>query len=238
MPILIGKNSNGVDQFFDLAQMPLLMISYFDEKQVDRIFLNIIKTIIQKNGIIYLITTTRKINILHTSKHQMFIFFKDEPESYLSNIRTRRDLLSFICKEITIRKKIMKQKKIGSISKYASSNIWNIDNLHYCFFLIDDIWDLVTANNKSIILDLIYIFLNGPSVGVHSVFASAISYRNLLEQLKSLNPKIKYALQKKYGIPEPNRFSSMGYELIFSPDGLIFFIDSNNQQQQIYYPYD
>jgi len=72
-------------------------------------------------------------------------------------------------------------------------------------------------------LNLINIFINGPTYGIHTVFASGVSYRNLLEQLVKLNPKISLELQKRYGVPEPKTINLLGSELIFTSEELIFY---------------
>jgi hypothetical protein len=58
---------------------------------------------------------------------------------------------------------------------------------------------------------------------VHVVFASAISYRNLLQQLVGIYPILTIELKKKYGIPEPVKISDLGQELFFTPDGLVYY---------------
>ncbi len=63
--------------------------------------------------------------------------------------------------------------------------------------------------------------LYGPSVGLHTIFESAISYRNLLQQLVQVYPILTLELQKKYGLPEPKQIRQLGHELIFTPDELI-----------------
>ena len=236
IPLLIGKNSNGEDQFLDLTEIPLLMISYYDEKQLNLIFSRILKIEYPHMGFNYLITNTRKLKEWKLDFNNVHIFLRDDPESDLGNTRSREVLVSLINKELIKRKKLMNRKKIRSFNRDGSLYSWNKEKLGYCFLLIDDIWDIVTAKPKSIALNMIYILLNGPSFGIHTVFASAISYRNLLDQLIKLHPKIKLELQKKYGIPEPNKISALGHEIIFSPDGLIFFKDVPSNELTKYYP--
>jgi hypothetical protein len=62
------------------------------------------------------------------------------------------------------------------------------------------------------------IILYGSDVGIHTIFTSKLSYRNLLEQLININPSITKELQKKYGVPEPKRINSIGHELLFTAD--------------------
>jgi hypothetical protein len=72
-------------------------------------------------------------------------------------------------------------------------------------------------------IDLIRVMLYGPAVGIHTIIASGISYRNLLQQLVNTHPMIKEELQKKYGDPEPKQLNMIGHELIFTSDDLIFY---------------
>jgi len=221
IPLLVGKNSNGEDRFLDLSQTSLLMISYCEEKQVDKLFRDIQNLDYPYKALNYFMTNSRRLRERKIDLQKEFVYLIDEPE--MGNIKTRLVLLNQIHKEMIRRQKLMSQNKIKDFSRYISLNTWNAEKLNYCFLLIDDVWDLVTAKPKSIALQLINILINGPAYGIHTVFASRISYRNLLEQLITVNPKIRFELQKKFGIPEPTRISLLGSELIFNPDELIFY---------------
>ncbi|MCY7361097.1 MAG: hypothetical protein LH629_03370, partial [Ignavibacteria bacterium] len=85
------------------------------------------------------------------------------------------------------------------------------------------IWDIVKAKPKKLTLDLMLILLYGPAVGIHTIIASGISYRNLLQQLVGIHPILTLELQKKYGRPEPKQISALGHELIYTPDELVFY---------------
>ena len=78
--------------------------------------------------------------------------------------------------------------------------------------------------------------LFGPAVGIHTIFASGISYRNLLQQLININPAITDMLQEKYGVPEPKQISVMGKELIYTSDDLIFYRINGFEELEKYYP--
>jgi DNA segregation ATPase FtsK/SpoIIIE-like protein len=105
-------------------------------------------------------------------------------------------LLNDVLKEMKLRNKIMRQKKITSFEKYYALNLWNTIKLNYSFLLIDDIWNLVSAKPQSLSISLFRIILNGPGVGIHTILGSNISYRNLLQQLIELNPAIEKMLQE------------------------------------------
>ncbi len=234
IPLLIGKNSSGEDQVIDLSDIGLLMISYCEEEQFMGMFERILNAPDSHKSFNYIITNSRRIDEWKIGTDNSNVFLKDEPE--MGTLQTRLELLSMINKEMIRRKGIMLKKKVKDFERYVSLNTWNQEKLTHSFLLIDDIWDIVTAKPKSLALNLINIFLNGPSVGIHTVFASGISYRNLLEQLVTINPKIKIELQNKYGIPEPTRINSMGHEIIYSPDGLIFYKDAVNNELMKLYP--
>ena len=58
--LLIGKNSDGIDQFIELAKVPVLIISYCEEEQLKSIFNQFNEfDFVNKN---YLIANTRYLN--------------------------------------------------------------------------------------------------------------------------------------------------------------------------------
>ena len=221
IPLIIGKNSNGEDQSIDLVKVPLLMVSYCEETQINEIFHRIQDLQYPNKPFNYLITNTRRLSEWKIGLEEAYVFLRDEPN--MGNVKSRVSLLQMINQEIQRRQRLLAQYNMVNFNRYVSLNLWNQQKLNYCFLLIDDIWDIVTAKPKSIVLSLINIFINGPAMGIHAVFSSSISYRNLLDQLVTINPKIRLQLQKKYGIPEPKKINLLGSELIFTPDELIFY---------------
>lgn len=161
-------------------------------------------------------------------------FYTDEPEkgSHIS----RAQLLRAVLKEMQFRVRVMKQKKMDSFERYHSLNLWNTAKLPYQFLLIDDIWNLVKAKPESLAISLFRIILNGPTVGIHTIIGSNISYRNLLQHLISLNPPIRKMLQEKYGIPEPTQISAIAQELILTPDRLVFYKKAGSAELDKFYP--
>ena len=57
----------------------------------------------------------------------------------------------------------------------------------------------------------------------NTIITSSLSYRNLLEQLININPSITKELQKKYGVPEPQKITILGSELILTAENLVFY---------------
>lgn len=161
-------------------------------------------------------------------------FYTDEPEkgSHISRAR----LLQTVLREMQFRARVMKQKKMDSFERYHSLNLWNTIKLPYRLLLIDDIWNLVKAKPDSLSISLFRILLNGPTVGIHTIMGSNISYRNLLQHLISLNPPIRKMLQEKYGIPEPTQISAIAQELILTPDKLVFYKKAGGTDLEKYYP--
>ncbi len=219
--ILMGKNSSGEDQYLDVESIPLLICSYSNEEQLDQFFIQLGQLSKSNENSCYLITNTRLFNKWGFADTQFNTFFKDEPE--MGSVHSLSDLIAIILKQIVERQKALKQKKIGDFKKYIRLNTWNEHKLNYNFLLIDDIWDIVKAKPKKLTLDLMLILLYGPAVGIHTIFASGISYRNLLQQLVSIHPILTLELQKKYGRPEPKQISALGHELIYTPDELVFY---------------
>jgi hypothetical protein len=218
IPLLIGKDSAGKNQFIDLSDIPVLMISHCDELQLTSIFSQF--GLFESSTRHYLITNTRYYNIWKFDKERFRVFMRDEPEF---DIISRNDLINQIIDEIINRQKIMRQKKINDFERYNSLNTWNDIKLDYLFLFIDDIWDIIVSKPKKLALNFMMILLYGQYVGVHVVFASAISYRNLLQQLVGIYPILTIELKKKYGIPEPVKISDLGQELFFTPDGLVYY---------------
>jgi hypothetical protein len=218
IPLLIGKDSAGKNQFIDLSDIPVLMISHCDELQLTSIFSQF--GLFESSTRHYLITNTRYYNIWKFDKERFRVFMRDEPEF---DIISRNDLINQIIDEIINRQKIMRQKKINNFERYNSLNTWNDIKLDYLFLFIDDIWDIIVSKPKKLALNFMMILLYGQYVGVHVVFASAISYRNLLQQLVGIYPILTIELKKKYGIPEPVKISDLGQELFFTPDGLVYY---------------
>jgi hypothetical protein len=228
IPLLIGKNSSGKNQFVDLSEVPVLMVSYCNENQLNSLFGQF--NLYDGN---YIITNSRRLARWGISNKSQIAFLRDEPESGL--IESRDKLIKMVLEEIIVRRDIMKKKKIESFSRYFELNTWNEQKLDYLFLLIDDVWDIVVSKPKKLALNFMMSILYGPSVGIHTIFASTISYRNLLQQLVQFHPILTLELQKRYGKPEPRQINNLGHEIIFTQDELIYYKKANIMDMERFY---
>jgi hypothetical protein len=232
IPLLIGKDSAGKNRFIDLSDIPVLMISHCNEMQLTSIFSQF--GLFESSTRHYLITNTRYFKTWKFDKERFRVFMRDEPEF---DIISRNGLINQIIDEIIRRQKIMKQKKITDFKRYNTLNTWNDIKLDYLFLFIDDIWDIIVSKPKKLALNFMMILLYGQYVGVHVVFASTISYRNLLQQLVGIYPILTIELKKKYGIPEPVKISELGHELIFSPEDFVYYKKGSIMDMVRYYKF-
>ncbi len=216
VPLLIGKNSSAEQVAIDLSLVPLLMISYFHENQLTNLLSQFTKS--KKN---YFITNSRRLKKWELPIENNYIFLRDIPE--IGNVTSRSMIVKLVLKEIEKRNKVLQKNKIDSFIKYHALNTWNKVKLDYKFIIIDDVWDLVTAKPQRIAMNFMMIILYGPSVGIHTVFTSGLSYRNLLQQLVLDHPEITEELKKKYGNPPPQDINNLGHELILTSDELVYY---------------
>ena len=221
IPLIIGKNSNGENQLIDLATTPLLMVSYCEEKQLKNLFSQLQSLSYPFRQGDYYITSLRKCKSWDIKIQNAHTLYKDEPEN--GNVKNKTKMLKVLTDEISKREKLIRANKLADFNKYYSLNTWKEEKLSYRFFIVDDIWDLIISKPKSLGLSLMRVILYGPQVGIHTIFTSNLSYRNLLEQLININPAITKELQKKYGAPEPQKINVLGSELILTAENLVFY---------------
>jgi hypothetical protein len=233
IPLVIGKYSNGEEKKIDLSSAGLLMVSYSEEEQLQLLFKRIIKLIINSNQEMYLVSNTRRYDQWQDAKDSCLFFLRNEPA--LGTVPSRFELLKMVWEEIKKRKAILKRNRIADFKRYYALNTWNKEKLPYCFIVIDDIWDIITSKPKSLSLNLMRIILYGPDVGVQSIIASGLSYRNLLQQLTTAYPVITKELIKKYGKPEPKQMNMLGDELIITPEELIFYRHNGQTELERYF---
>jgi hypothetical protein len=227
-PLLIGKNSSAEQVAIDLSLVPLLMISYFHENQLTKLLLQFAKS--KKN---YFVTNSRRLNNWKVPIENNYIFLRDTPE--IGNVTSRSNIVKLVLNEIEKRNKVLQKNKIDSFTKYHALNTWNKVKLDYQFFIIDDVWDLVTAKPQRIAKNFMMIILYGPSVGIHTVFTSGLSYRNLLQQLVLDHPEITEELKKKYGNHPPKDINNLGHELILTADDLVYYKKASIMDMEKYF---
>lgn len=242
LPLTIGLDSNNIAHQIDLAQVPLLMVSYSYANELQRYFSQLLMAdsgnhFFIGNSRYYFSANSRDLDRNHPKTLSSQItpcFLTDEPEK--GTHTTRAKLLNAVLREMQFRERVMKKKKITVFEKYHALNLWNTIKLPYQLLIIDDIWNLVQAKPISLSIQLFRIILNGPAVGIHLIIGSNLSYRNLLQHLIGLNPPIRKMLQEKYGIPEPTQISAIAHELILSPDNLVFYKKPGSMDLEKYYP--
>jgi hypothetical protein len=227
-PFSIGKNSSANQFTIDLSTIPLLMVSYFHENQLTKLFSQFAKS--KKN---YFITNSRRLKDWEVPIENNYIFLHDTPE--IGNVASRSKIVKLVLNEIERRNKILQKNKIDSFTKYHALNTWNKVKLDYQFFIIDDVWNLVTAKPQRIAKNFMMIILYGPSVGIHIVFTSGLSYRNLLQQLVLNHPELTEELKKKYGNPPPQDINNLGHELILTADDLLYYKKASIMEMQKLY---
>ena len=217
LPLLIGKNSSGDNVIIDISMMPILMISYCNEEQLGLIFKQFNgQDDLSKN---YLISNSRRFYYWGYSKIHFITFLRDMPSFDLSS---RAMILQAIMSEIKRRKLLLKKEKANE-GLGSKKTIPMTISTSKRFVFIDDVWDIIVSKPKRNALNLMMIMIYGPEVGIITVFASIMSYMNLLQQLVYLHPEITVELQKKYGIPEPRLISEFGHELIFSTEDFVYY---------------
>ena len=233
IPLIIGKNSNGENQMIDLAEMPLLMVSYCHTEQLQSLYIQLQSLQYPFKQKDYYISSKRKCTSWDIKLQNAYTLFKDEPDE--GNIKSRVKMLKLLNDEISRRERILKNRKLPDFKRYYSLNTWQSEKLSYQFFVIDDIWDIIISKPKSLGLNLMHIILYGGHVGIHTIFTSSLSYRNLLEQLININPSITKELQKKYGVPEPQKINSLGSEIIMTAENLVFYKRAGSTEMERMY---
>jgi hypothetical protein len=138
------------------------------------------------------------------------------------DLPSRAMILQAIMSEIKRRQLVLKKEKANQgLGPHPTIPVSMPTTKRFVF--IDDVWDIIISKPKKNALNLMMIMIYGPEVGIITVFASIMSYMNLLQQLVHLHPEITVELQKQYGIPEPRLISEFGHELIFSTEDFVYY---------------
>jgi hypothetical protein len=223
----IGKDSMGNSMILNLDSIPVMMVSYCYEKQLNMIY----SKINVRDG--YIITNSRRSILWKIDSTNNKLYIKDKPE--LGNVKSRIEIFNKLLLEIKIRNRIMKKESIDDFEQYEFLNISSQTKLKRVFLMIDDIWDIVISKPKKMSLSLIMIMLYGFRVGINTIIASSISYRNLLQQVISYHPTLTDEIKNSLGKVEPMLLSSLGHELIFTPEDFVFYKKGDLIEMQKYY---
>ncbi len=92
--------------------------------------------------------------------------------------------------------------------------------------VIDDIFIVAAKLDKKGIEQFKNLLNYGSAFGIHFIIGSILPYRNLLKQLM-----IEQSVKNKN-----NLINELGAEIIFNPDGLIFFREKNIVEYTVLYP--
>lgn len=233
IPLRIGRRSDGTDVTIDISHSPLTMVSYHNDAQRTALFKQLCKTEHPYADFNYHMVTTREMEDWNFEPHPSRHFIRDEPE--LGFYKSRQEMMKSILDEMTLRNRILKQQKIELFSRYYALNLWKEEKMSYRLLIVDDIWDLVQHKPVAAGLNLMKILLFGGQVGIHSIIASNISYRNLLQHLIDVHPELTDDLKRKFGYPYPAQLSALGQEIICTPDNLIFYKQAGKMEMEKLY---
>ena len=100
------------------------------------------------------------------------------------------------------------------------------NNKNISLIIIDDIWLVVPKLKNNSAKQFKQLLNEGSSFGFYFIIGSSMPYRNLLLQLMTDRKE-----GNKSGV-----INQLGAEIIFNPDGLIFFRERNNINFNTYYP--
>lgn len=217
----------GENKAINFDKVPVLMVSYSNEHQLKLIF----SKFNDLNG--FIITSSRRKKLWGIKSTEYNCFIKDMPE--IGNIKSRLEILNNLLLEIKRRTRILKDKRIDNYEKYESLNQLENIKLNRIFLMIDDIWDIVVSKPKKMSLNLIKIMLYGFKVGIHTIIASAISYRNLLQQIISYHPILINKIQRATGKHDSIMLSSLGHELIFTAENFVYYKTGNLKEMEKFY---
>ncbi len=199
-------DSSGNQISKDLSDLGNLFVSYLEDQQIKEILEQLTQFGYTDIGRILMVC--KDANLINLNNYVY-------TESYVYNspefgsIKNKKELFS------SINKDVRKQQK-SNILNNRKTIIW-----------IDDMWQFYPKlSNKRLIKQFRELLQNAHFYNIHFIIGSILPYRNLLVQLMRTDSSAE----------NRNVVSELGAELIYSPDELIFFRESNNEQQEIYYP--
>ena len=206
LELIIGLDSSGNEISKDLSDLGHLFVSYLEDKQIKKIAEHLLEVGSNEVG---------RVLIICKDSNLIDLRYYTFTESYLYNnpengtIKNKKNLF------ISVKKEVRKQQK-SKHTKSKKTLIW-----------IDDMWQFYPKfTDKKSISDFRQLLQNGHLFNIHFIIGSILPYRNLLLQLMRNDPLGE----------NRNLIAELGAELIYSPDELVFFRESNNDKQEIYYP--
>lgn len=212
--IIIGKRSNNDLFIVELQNLPHLFVSYSEDFQFQQLFSGIIENN-KENDRITLITAFKKSTKL---------FCKISIDESSNNIEAEKQESKY-----DFWKSLMREFKKRKVGYQKSKNIF-LNKQNILVVLIDDLIGTAITQRKYTGLYFLQLLVEGPALKIHFVACSGTAYKNLLNQMLSLNPKIKKALQAQ--MPDIN-FSvhyPLGAELIITPDDFYFFKERGSEE--------
>ena len=94
IPLIIGKNSTGENQMIDLAEMPLLIVSYFRTEQLQSLYAQLQSLQYPFKQKDYYISSKRKCTSWGIELQNSYTLFIDDPEE--GSIKSKAKMLKII----------------------------------------------------------------------------------------------------------------------------------------------
>ena len=206
LELTIGSDINGNKAVKNVAALRSLFVSYQEDSQIKDIIIALIASGYEDIGRLLIIT--KEANLVDTSNCLYTeTYIYNNPES--GSIKNKSQLFNQIVKAQ------QKQNK-DKATNTKKSLIW-----------IDDMWQLYPKlTSKTTIKHFRQLLQYGYASNIHFIIGSILPYRNLLVQLMHSNT----IGGNKHIV------STLGAELIYTPDGLIFFREQDTEEQQTLYP--
>ena len=148
-------------------------------------------------------------------------------EVNLIDITTYKNTETYIYNNPEIGSIKNKNQLFTQIIRQLKKSKGKAENTKLTLVCIDDMWQFYPRFTSKIAINHFrQLLLNGYKSNIHFVIGSILPYRNLLVQL----------MRSDTLGGDRNVVSSLGAELIYSPDELIFFRPMDSEIQEMYYP--
>lgn len=217
LPIIPGVDSNNIPASFSLAEMPHLFLSYQSQKQFESFMATTCRGLdhtihcavaFSKPGTLYSIIKNSKAVLL-------FEYIND---GYGNDSRTK-----FMQR---LKKEMLRRTKLVEARKQVAPLI----------VVLDDVFDLLMNQTKSITRIFFELLISGSSIGMHMIAASIATRRNLLKQMMEMNPPMRKRMQFHFGCTCCDINTPVGAELVYTTDDFIFYKGKNEVDYLRLYP--